>query len=111
MYNYSDYLEAKQFIIDNRRKQLSEDLDSHYTKCLEIKDDYESKNYVVDFDEDDGALFTVEEFLDCCEYGEFIDYDGYGNPVKDGKLMEMPILPSERKNIPVDATHILWYNR
>ena len=66
---------------------------------------------MVEFDDSCGELFTVKEFLDDCESGGFIDYDGYGNPVKDGLLMEMPICPSQRDQIPTSATHILWYNR
>lgn len=52
-------------------------------------------------DEDD--VYTV---------AEFIDYDGFGYPVKD-KLADpyIEIKPSKRKLIPKDATHIVWYNR
>jgi len=58
-----------------------------------------------------GNLMTVEEFKECCEGGGFIDYDGFGNPVKDGKASNQRIYPSERGFIPKDATHIVWFNR
>jgi hypothetical protein len=61
--------------------------------------------------EDD--VYTVEEFLDHCDNGSFIDYDGFGFPVKD-KLSDESIWvkPSNAKEtIPKDATHIVWYNR
>lgn len=61
-------------------------------------------------DEDD--VYTVQEFKDCCEDGGFIDYDGYGHPVRDNKSdNSIYIKPSELQNIPDDATHIVWFNR
>ena len=60
--------------------------------------------------EDD--VYTVEEFKELAKDGAFIDYDGHGYPVKD-KLADRSIMirPSKVKNIPSDATHIVWYNR
>ena len=67
-------------------------------------------NYGNTPDEDD--VYTVEEFKKCVSNGAFIDYDGFGYPVKD-KLADgsITIIPSRVKNIPDDATHIVWYNR
>ena len=71
---------------------------------------------------DYGDLMTVEEFVKCVESGGFIDYDGWGNPAQDPKLLpwlvesdikmddSINIIPS-KMNIPRDATHIVWYNR
>ena len=58
-----------------------------------------------------GDLMTVEDFRGNCEGGGFIDYDGFGHPVKDGKASKQRIYPSERNQIPKDATHIIWFNR
>jgi hypothetical protein len=60
--------------------------------------------------EDD--VYTVEEFLNCVKTGLFIDYDGFGYPVKD-KLADKSIMikPSKVFQIPDDATHIVWFNR
>lgn len=60
--------------------------------------------------EDD--VYTIEEFKEYCECEAFIDYDGYGHPVKD-KLADNSIIivPSKLNEIPIDATHIVWYNR
>jgi hypothetical protein len=60
--------------------------------------------------EDD--VYTVEEFKEIVELGAFIDYDGYGHPVKN-KLADISIIikPSNLSLIPSDATHIIWYNR
>jgi hypothetical protein len=61
-------------------------------------------------DEDD--VYTVDQFINLCESNMFIDYDGYGHPVKDGLCdRHITIYPSGLHNIPLDATHIVWYNR
>jgi len=61
-------------------------------------------------DEDD--VYTVEEFKQYCESKAFIDYDGFGYPVKDRKADEsIHIKPSTLEDIPEDATHIIWFNR
>jgi hypothetical protein len=61
-------------------------------------------------DEDD--VYTVDEFRNLVEAGMFIDYDGFGHPVKDGKADSgINIYPSQVSKIPEDATHIVWYNQ
>lgn len=68
-------------------------------------------NYGCGPDEEDD-VYTVEEFRQYVEDGSFIDYDGHGYPVKDGLADKTKwIYPSEVKNIPADATHIVWYNK
>ena len=60
--------------------------------------------------EDD--VYTVKEFLQMCEKGSFIDYDGFGHPVKDNMADGgVCIKPSRVEMIPKDATHIVWFNR
>ena len=61
-------------------------------------------------DEDD--VYTIKEFIENCESGGFIDYDGFGYPVKDSKACTQIIIkPSRVAEIPEDATHIIWFNR
>lgn len=61
-------------------------------------------------DEDD--VYTVEEFWGLCKTHLFIDYDGFGHPVKGGMADESRFIkPSMLGLIPSDATHIVWYNR
>ncbi len=57
-------------------------------------------------------VYTVEEFKACVKSGAFIDYDGFGHPVKN-KLANrfIYVRPSKLGRIPKDATHIVWYNR
>jgi hypothetical protein len=60
----------------------------------------------------DDDVYTVADFKRMCEDGTFIDYDGFGCPVKDE--LENPdiiVKPSRRDEIPADATHINWFNR
>lgn len=61
--------------------------------------------------EDD--VYTVKEFRGQVESGGFIDYDGFGYPVKDGFANEsITIKPSTlEEDLPIDATHIVWFNR
>ena len=58
-----------------------------------------------------GDLMTVAKFRDSVDCGGLIDYDGYGYPVRDGKMSRTNIYPSEQHMIPLDATHIMWYNK
>lgn len=61
---------------------------------------------------DYGDLMTVKDFREACEGGAFIDYDGSGHPVK-GKRMarNVDVQPSKVKEIPADATHVMWFNK
>ena len=69
-----------------------------------------TNNYGSELDEDD--VYTIKEFKQSCESGAFIDYDGFGYPIKD-KLADNKIIirPSQLEDIPNDATHIVWYNK
>lgn len=59
---------------------------------------------------DYGDLFTLQDWLDCCNDRSFIDYDGFGC-ASDGKLMTSKCYyPSERNNLPESTTHIIWFN-
>ena len=63
-------------------------------------------------DENEDDVYTVGEFKEYCDDGAFIDYDGFGYPVKDGLAdTKIFIKPSKLDDIPEDATHIVWYNR
>ena len=76
-------------------------------------------NYSKSFDEDDGHLMTVEEYLQAVASGCLMDDDGMGDVVRDGLYAEPAsgddgwpqwLRPSEgATHIPEDATHVLWY--
>lgn len=62
--------------------------------------------------EKDDDVFTVEDFREMCKRGSFIDYDGFGYPVKDGLgNPDVWVKPSRLHEIPADATHVNWFNR
>lgn len=68
-------------------------------------------NYIED-PPDYGDLMTVNDFLEACDVGAFVDYDGSGYPVKDGKMARnIRVVPSNRSSIPADATHVVWFNK
>jgi hypothetical protein len=56
-------------------------------------------------------VMTVEDFRQSVRSGAFIDYDGFGHPVRDGLEARISVRPSTVASIPKDATHIAWYNR
>lgn len=57
-------------------------------------------------------VMTVRTFQDMVKYGAFIDYDGFGYPVKDDLAdHDIIVKPSRLEMIPADATHIVWFNR
>lgn len=60
--------------------------------------------------EDD--VYTIKEFKELCKTGMFIDYDGYGHPVKNNMAdPSIYIKPSKLNEIPSDASHIVWFNK
>lgn len=59
-----------------------------------------------------GQIYSIKAFRQFVSQGTFIDYDGYGNPMKDKMINpSIKIYPSSINEIPSDATHICWYNR
>lgn len=62
------------------------------------------------FDDD---IMSLSHFIECVECGGFIDYDGFGCYVRDGKVSDIEIYPSDLKHnsIRKDFDTIVWYNR
>lgn len=62
---------------------------------------------------DYGDVMTLDEFIGCVESGGFIDEDGSGNYVKDGKMSDVSIFPSDVKHnsIRKDFDTIIWFNK
>ena len=62
-----------------------------------------------------GDLMELEDFIECCESGGFIDYDGFGH-YSDGKReSSVSIAPSMAAEGMIirrpEFTHVVWYNR
>jgi hypothetical protein len=62
---------------------------------------------------DYGDKMSLKEFISCCKSGGFIDYDGSGEYIKNGKCSGINIYPSdvEHNKIREDFTKIVWYNK
>lgn len=61
-------------------------------------------------DEDD--VYTVDEFRQQCADQAFVDSDGDGHPVRDGFAdPSVHVRPSMLGQIPLDATHVVWFNK
>lgn len=60
-----------------------------------------------------GHLMTLEDWKEQCEYGMFIDDDGYGDLVtEDFEIVGRQVSPSQSQRDYSDvAKYILWYNR
>jgi len=60
-----------------------------------------------------GDIMTLKEFIVNVECGGFINYDGFGTYMKDGKESDIHINPSDVKtgNLRKDFDTIMWYNR
>jgi len=60
-----------------------------------------------------GDLMTMEEFIENCECGGFIDDDGHGYYASEKKMSNIFISPSDvkDKNIKKGYTHVVWFNR
>lgn len=61
----------------------------------------------------DDHVMSLTDFIDTCKSGGFIDYDGFGRYVKDGKTSNIEIYPSdvEYLSLRTDFDTIVWYNR
>jgi hypothetical protein len=64
----------------------------------------------------DGDRMLLSEFIENCESGFFIDYDGFGLYATETEITEIPdgiVKPSDVKlnKIKKGFTHIVWFNR
>ena len=60
-----------------------------------------------------GDVMSLKDFVENVRDGGFIDYDGFGNYVKDGKETDIAIYPSDVRygSIRTDFDTMVWYNR
>jgi len=70
---------------------------------------------IPEFDElpTNGDVMSLNDFIEAVKNGWFIDYDGFGNYVRDGKETNIMVFPSdvEHKSLRKDFDTIIWYNR
>lgn len=60
-----------------------------------------------------GDVMSLKEFIDCCNSGRFIDYDGSGNYARGNEMSDITIYPSDVKagKIRKDFDKVVWFNR
>lgn len=65
-----------------------------------------------------GHLIRIDRWIAACEQHAFIDYDGHGDLVDENYEMregwsywKPSDITQKRKELPVDAKYVLWYNR
>jgi len=60
-----------------------------------------------------GSIMSLSEFVSCCKDGGFIDYDGSGEYIRDGKMSGISIYPSDitSNRYRKDFTEIIWFNK
>ena len=64
---------------------------------------------------DYGDHMTIEDFIQRCQSGSFIDYDGHGNYATKESMFDKIVYPSDVakpgfKPKP-EFTHVIWFNR
>lgn len=62
---------------------------------------------------DYGDHMTLEEFVEACKTGAFINYDGFGNYATKDTCSDIQIYPSDitAGKYRSDFTHVIWFNR
>lgn len=58
-------------------------------------------------------VMLLKDFIECCNLGDFIDYDGDGYYVMDGQETDILIKPSDVKHgaIRWEFDSVAWYNK
>lgn len=69
--------------------------------------------YKLDTIPDYADVMTLDDFILCVEEGGFIDYDGFGLYVLNGKETNIEVYPSDVKHgaIRKEFDSVAWYNR
>lgn len=55
-----------------------------------------------------GAVYTVEEFQELLDDGSLVNYDGDGHWVLNNQYSREDEVFS---SLPLDATHVIWFNK
>lgn len=85
----------------NQEEQIIIDVEKHLDGDLEPFPKY-------------GDLFTLEEFINLCKTGAFIDYDGAGYYATKSRMSRSShAIPSEICDGKIDNSwsHVMWFNR
>ena len=63
--------------------------------------------------DDDDEHMTMGDFVEACECGGFIDYDGFGYYATATEKTDLVVCPSDWRKCKIDDrwTHVVWYNK
>lgn len=63
--------------------------------------------------EKDDDVMSLTDFIEAVKDGCFIDYDGFGHYVKNGKMSDIDIYPSDvdHNSVRKDFDTIVWFNK
>ena len=93
-------------------------LESRKPESTELQGLEKKRKLLVEPEYDDvpeyGDVMPLSQFLEYVECGGFIDYDGFGHYVKDGKeVCNIELVPSDVKAgcIRKEFDTIVWFNR
>lgn len=91
------------------RPELKEYQDLH----RELKLIYDENDFDLHDISEVGDKMTLQDFVESCEYGGFIDYDGFGYYATETQESSIKISPSDVTNNKYrkDFPYIIWYNR
>lgn len=60
-----------------------------------------------------GDHMPLTDFIERCEGGDFIDYDGFANYASETEMFPQEVYPSDVVNKTIDRqySHVVWFNR
>ena len=68
-----------------------------------------------EIDKEWSDLMTIDDFIDCCECGGFIDSDGsgyYASDKHESNIQTIPSMITSNMIVRRDGlTHVVWYNK
>ena len=101
--SYNEFDDAWEIFGDEELKELR----------ILYKKDRQLKSYILFDLPEYGTVMSLKDFIDNVNDGGFIDYDGHGRYVKDKKMTDIMIYPSDVKSgyIRKNFDTIIWFNR
>ncbi len=71
------------------------------------------QSYTLEDLDEHNDVMTLQEFIECCKCGGFIDYDGHGYYVKGDKRTNIQICPSDvaHESIRREFDKVVWFNK
>ena len=107
-YADNEYWEGDKMNLKGFYDMITDRTESNIWDNPEMLDDLDDEEY-----SDPRCIIPIQEFVDACLTGLYIDYDGYGEIIVDN-INGDTIYPSEVNaygwEAPTGVTHVQWYN-